>query len=532
LPQSTAFAQRHAIERGVGAIQGFSMTVSPDISAWTTCVRRLGVLTLLGLSGCTHVPSAQDAMAPLRTELSERHPSVAMTLPDPADALQSRISALPDLATARALALRNDPQLRQAIVDLGISETAWRDARRPGNPSIAWLRHRGDGDWNGTQWSLSLGITDLLLLPQRTRLREREREQARATLLAQVARTLSATDRAWYGWVGAQLAAEASELLAEAAQLSLELAERFQQAGNLPPVDLAIYRADAARAKVAMIDAKQIAIEFGHALRIQLGLADHDVVLPASTFGLPHTPPDLAQLQALARKFAPALQTARNIHRQREAELLLAQRSAWIGELEMEAEHESRAGETTDTAIGLHWQIPLFEQGQSRRQRARWRLQAAHTDLQTIEQQVMHQVAMSHQRLTALAAQIQLYETALLPALTTAVAEQQKRQNYMLISVFDLLRARRDQFEAAQAYVASLSAYWQTLAALGASIGADLPDMPMPSATFDLAKLLGLGANTSAPLSQPMDHRHHHAQPAAVANPAPEAHTGHHHHED
>jgi hypothetical protein len=108
---------------------------------------------------------------------------------------------------------------------------------------------------------------------------------------------------------------------------------------------------------------------------------------------------------------------------------------------------------------------------------------------------------MSHQRLTALAAQIQLYETALLPALTTAVAEQQKRQNYMLISVFDLLRARRDQFEAAQAYVASLSAYWQTLAALGASIGADLPDMPMPSATFDLAKLLGLGANTSAPLS-------------------------------
>lgn len=506
------------------------MIVSSRNTPWAMRARRLGALTLLGLSGCTHLPSTQEAIAPLRSDLSERHPSIAIHLPDPADAMQAEVSELPDLAAARALALFNDPQLRQAIVDLGISETEWRDARRPGNPTLTWLRHRQDGDWNGTQWSLSLGITDLLLLPQRTRLSEREREQARHALLAQVAHTLSATDAAWFGWMGAQSAAEASELLAEAAQLSFDLAQRFHQAGNLEPVDLAMYRADAARAALAQIEAHQVAVQRQHELLMQLGLADHEVRLPNDALGIPDASPDLAPLQALAKKFAPALQSARDAYQQREAEMQLAQRSAWIGELAMEAEHELRVNEAADNAIGLQWQIPLFDQGQSRRQRAHWRLQAAITTLQATEQQVMHQVAMQHERLTALTAQIRQYENTLLPALALAVSEQQKRQNFMLISVFDLLRTRREQFEAAQAYVATVSAYWQTLAELSATLGTDLPDTRPPSATVDLAALLQLGGNSMP--SAPMDHRHHHTQPAAMDKPTSDAHTGHHHHED
>ena len=506
------------------------MIVSSPIPSWATRARRLAALTLLGLSGCTHLPSAQETIAPLRANLSERHPSIAIHLPDPADALQAEVSELPDLATARALALFNDPQLRQAIVDLGIAETEWRDARRPGNPTLTWLRHRQDGDWNGTQWNLSLGITDLLLLPQRTRLSERERERARHTLHAQIARTLSATDAAWFGWMGAQSAAEASQLLAEAALLSFDLAQRFHQAGNLEPIDLAMYRADAARATLTQIEAHQVAVQRQHELLMQLGLADHEVRLPKDALGIPDARPDLASLQALAKQFAPALQTARDAHQQREAELQWAQRSAWIGELGLEAEHESRGDEAADKAIGLQWQVPLFDQGQSRRQRARWRLQAAITTVQATEQQVMHQLAMQHERLTALAKQIRQYQDTLLPALALAVSEQQKRQNFMLISVFDLLRSRREQFEAAQAYVATVSAYWQTLAELSATLGTDLPAMQTASTTVDLATLLQLGGDSTP--SAPMDHRHHHTQAAAMDQPTSAAHTGHHHHED
>lgn len=498
------------------------MNHSTDSPASAKALRRLLPLLFLSLSACVSIPTQHDRLAPLQGALQSRHPDAEHFLPDPAEALSTTEQIpLTDLSAARALALRNDPALRETMVALGISETLLIDAQRPGNPSLSWLRHRSNGEDAGTQWSMSLGITDLLWLPQRRRVALQEREEARTELQVQVSRTLAETDAAWYEWIGARVAAQASGLLREATELSLALAERFDAAGNLEPLDLARYRADAAAASIAHRQAQQEEDTQAHALLMQLGVAGDSGVLPKPSLIRPDSVPELSTLLDLSRQFNPDRQRAMAALARSEANLQYAQRSAWLGDMELEIERESRPQEALDTAVGLHWQLPLFSQGQTRRQRARWQHQLAQTALQRSDLQRIHAVQSLHAQLTSQLAQIDDFEQRLLPALSEALDAQQRRQNYMLSSVFDLLQTRREQFAAAREYVTVVARYWQTLAELSRVVGSDLPVVAAERPRIELDRLLGLGRADIDP------HAGHTAKPTTPAD-----HTGHHHHEN
>jgi cobalt-zinc-cadmium efflux system outer membrane protein len=95
------------------------------------------------------------------------------------------------------------------------------------------------------------------------------------------------------------------------------------------------------------------------------------------------------------------------------------------------------------------------------------------------------------------------------PARETAVRETQKQVNYMLVGVFELLRAKRQQIDAYQSYLEAVRDYWQARADLRRAVGTRLPDDVQP-----LEPVPGIDEMDPRP-DKPAHEHHHHGQGAA-----------------
>src|SRR3972149_9213809 len=67
------------------------------------------------------------------------------------------------------------------------------------------------------------------------------------------------------------------------------------------------------------------------------------------------------------------------------------------------------------------------------------------------------------------------YRDALLPGAASVVARRQEEGNFMLRSVFELLQARRNEYDAWQAYLESVRNCWVAWTGLRAATGGSLP---------------------------------------------------------
>jgi outer membrane protein, heavy metal efflux system len=83
------------------------------------------------------------------------------------------------------------------------------------------------------------------------------------------------------------------------------------------------------------------------------------------------------------------------------------------------------------------------------------------------------------------------YRTAILPQRDLIVSSTQEEHNFMLVGVFELLQARRSQFEAYQAYVEAVRDYWIARTDLRRSVGGALPGENPADADVPMTEQLG-----------------------------------------
>ncbi len=106
------------------------------------------------------------------------------------------------------------------------------------------------------------------------------------------------------------------------------------------------------------------------------------------------------------------------------------------------------------------------------------------------------------------------YRDELLPSAASAVARQQERVNFMLVSVFELIRSRREEYDAWQGYFESVRDYWIARSALRAAIGGLLPgDEELPPATVGAEEIVTPGAQPDRQDEQDEQDEHAGEQP-------------------
>lgn len=270
------------------------------------------------------------------------------------------------------LALANSPSM-QALVAQGWADmAAANQAGRIGNPVFAFERIRA-GDEVELGRLLSIGLLDLLTLPQRQVISRNQVAQARVQLSASVVERVSEVRQAWVRAVSAQQLLGYADQVNRSAQASAELAKRMQQVGNFTKLQRARQHAFYADSAAQSASAQHAATAAREELVRLLGLTDAQAAqlkLPERLPDLPPEPIAAAAVSASAAQQRIDIQLAR-------LQLEVAGKSQGLALLNSLVDVE--AGVRRDTVFDNHSgekshrrgyelaiSLPIFDWGRSR----------------------------------------------------------------------------------------------------------------------------------------------------------------------
>src|SRR5262249_61198134 len=119
--------------------------------------------------------------------------------------------------------------------------------------------------------------------------------------------------------------------------------------------------------------------------------------------------------------------------------------------------------------------MPLFDQGQAHIGRAMAELRRAQQEYYALGVQVRATARMVREQLQGAQDRALYYRDIVLPLRERIVNETQLQYNAMQRGVFELLRAREQQIQAAVAYIDTLRDYWLARTDLGLLLSGRLP---------------------------------------------------------
>lgn len=419
------------------------------------------------------------------------------------------------------VAMLRSPRLQEEYARLGLARADIMEAVQIANPRFTFANLNALG---GPGSQLTLGLTmplvDLLVLPARARLARSDFERAKLAIAASVLGVGFDVETAWYDYVGAQQVADMRAAVASGMATSAELARRFYAAGNISELQL---KREEAAASQTQIDAAR-ALVAARLARLQLnttiGLSGADadwrtidrLPLPVAAED------DPVLLEAMANQGNLAL-----LAKAREVDILrdaagITRKTRLIGDAQIGFERERETDGSKIQGPTASIEIPIFNQGGARVQRAEARYLQARAQLLALQLKTDNAVRLGAERVQVLADIVKTHREALIPARETVVERSQQEQNFMLIGVFELIQAKTQEYEAYQGYLESIRDYWLARLDLMRVVGARLPSEQAASGqTPSVGEIL-------TPRGIAMDHsRHGAADSGAGAAPQPMA---------
>ncbi|WP_420468652.1 TolC family protein [Panacagrimonas sp.] len=487
--------------------------------------RALWLAALLTLGGCASVP-ADRGLSGVQRLIAERDARLA-ALPHSQNTAQPELDRqvnrlladplTPDRAVAVAL-LRN-PSVQLSYAQLGLAQADWLQASRLSNPvlSLSVLESDADGERSKLGYGLVQNFTDALFLRRRARNADGELAHAQSVAAAQWQALAADVYARYYAALGAQQIAQMRAVIAEAAVVSAELADRFHAAGNLSDLERARERA---AAEQAMLDVEAAQAQ-RDATRIELltvmGLSLDAPVTLSSGLPLPVTDETpLAHLIELGLSQRLDLQQRRQNQAVLRASAELARKLRWIPFLQVGVQGERETDGTRLLGPTLSVELPIFGRDRSGVLRTEAQLEQVQAQTELLRAAITGEIGTAYARMLAAQARAARHRDGLIPQREAIVAHTQAMQNYMLVGPFDLLLAKQQEYAAYEGYLLSLQDYWQVRVTLARAVGVALPSDENIGQASQLPVVLPDKAPDNA-------HQHHHH-----AAPGQDAHGGAH----
>jgi len=483
------------------------------------------------LTACATVDPTGDTLE-INRLLSDRGapaPGWETTGPVSDDAMVRAWLAEPMTADrAVAMAMLRSPRLQEQYGELGLARADILEAMQIANPRLGASRMSvEDGPGTKIAYGLAMPLVDLLVLPLRVRLARAEHERARYRIASAVMEVSLEVEAAWYRHVAANQVAAMRAAVAEGLDASAVLALRYFDAGNISELQLSREQAAASEARIdaarAAVDARMARLE----LTTLIGLTGAEAEWQATTvLPLPvATEDDPAELRRMAAESSLTLLAAR-----REAEISanvagVTSALRLLGDtgIGYEREEEIDGGRISGPTLDL--ELPIFNQGQARVARAQAQLRLTRARLARIELSSANAVDAGAERVRVMSDIVRIHREALVPQRETVVARSQEQQNFMLIGVFDLIRAKTEEYDAWQSYLEAVRDYWLARVDLMQVVGARLPsERQTTESSPSVSDILTPTAGAAMP---GLDHSRHGAPAPAPAAPAAPDHSNH-----
>ncbi|HET9952877.1 MAG TPA: TolC family protein [Polyangiaceae bacterium] len=415
----------------------------------------LSALSLIVSAACS--PAAVD-YAELRSAAQARLP--ARSLAPESNDVKALLRAPITPDSAARIAVLNNRGLRASLEDLSIANAELSRARRLPNPTLEGaLRYHRHG---GTDLEVGalIDLSSFLLLSVRSRAAE---AQVAATRLASIGAILDLTfdaKRAYYEYQAALDALELRKTVSRALAASAEAAQRLHDAGNITDLELASESSLYEEARLTEQRASAHLAAAREHLNTVLGVfgnADR-----WSTSGRMAKPP--AEELAVNALESSAVKRSLELRISEQRYAAAAQRENFArarGLLpELKAGVSAEREESWGVGPAVEIEVPLLYQGQADVAVARAQKRKQIETYADLAVRVRSNARATATRLGAARDAVLYYESTLLPLKAKIVEETQLKYNAMLIGVFQLLQAKRDQVETAARYVEQLKEYW------------------------------------------------------------------------
>lgn len=376
--------------------------------------------------------------------------------------------------SAVQIALLGNRRLQAELEGVGIAQAELLQAGLLENPSFS-----GEFPINGDlTLSLVQNFFSLLTLPARRTVAGSAFDRARFEVGNKVLELAAEVRAAYYKLVADEQAAELFRQAIAATEAAAELSQRQVAAGNANRRDQAVQQAQYAQAvlEVAKIEA-QIAGD-REALNRLLGLWGDQIAwnLPERLPDVPAEKPSIDGLEALALERRLDLAGARQDYVTSTYALEFGRQVAWLSVLGLGIQLE-KPGDSGKWAKGpvVELTLPIFDWGQARvagLEAQRRRSEKAYAALAV---DARSQVREAWTRLNAAQDAAAFYQNTLLPLRQQIVQEETRLYNGMIISIYDLLRSRQEQVNAARDYIGALREYWVARSDLEKALAGPLP---------------------------------------------------------
>ena len=445
---------------------------------------------LLFLNGCATV-SKDGGREDVRRIAANR--GLDMPAAESAQARVDNLVAEPLSAnSAVEIGLLVGPEAQRLYAKLSAGAGEVYQRGRMSNPmlSASVLDPSEPGDRDLITVGLTATLVDLVTLPMRSRLAREEFAALRESVADDFLRLASDIKKSFYRFVAAKQAARMYEQIADAADLSGRLAQRFHSAGNFSEKELVEVQAMASEAKLAFLTASADAYGARHDLASRIGLPlDGNWDAPARLPGVPDSAPDLRTQLALAREQRLDLSAARTRARVTSDRRGMTGWSRWLQELEMGAERERETDGETLKGPTVDWEVPLFNQHRDELLEADAAVMDALSNFRAAQLAVNNDVRLAHAAVLNAGQQVREFQQVLLPHRARYSELAQQEVNFMLIGVFELFDAKQEEYESNKHYLERVEAYWSARIDLASATGSLLISEPT-GAVIDIDDLI------------------------------------------
>lgn len=445
----------------------------------------LPLLTSLALlASCAAPPGTadRDTRAAVATRTGYPAPPEADIARVVADLLGRPLTA----DSAAQIALLNNAGLRAGFEDIGIAQADWVGAGLLKNPELGLGLGFPTSPPSVTRLTVSFtqSFLDLLTLPRRKKIAAAELEAVRLRIADQALTLVAETKQAVYLLQAQQQVIGRLQGALDLEHTAAELAQLQHDAGNTS--DFALVQRQAAYDQLQLEVARAQAEAQGQreALNRLLGLAGAPTAwhVEDTLAAVPAAPPPLDQLEALALDQRFDLAAAKADYAAAARTLGIAENYRFTPSLELGAEFERDVDKqkTLGPTVGI--ELPLFDRGAARTQRAQAQLRQAADRLDALSTVARSEVRVARDRLLAARDAAQLYRDKLVPEQHRLLQLTLERYNGMFASTYELILARQNEFTAERGEIEARRDYWLALAELERAAGGSLAQTsPQPA---------------------------------------------------
>ena len=433
----------------------------------------------VALAGCVS-PAPKKAYSDVEKTTGERlPPAVRLDVERGELAVQERTKVLltQGLLTADKaveLALLNNPALGEGAQEIAVARAELAQGGTLENPRIHYGIRKGGGE-TGYEFSAMMNFMDLAALPLRRKFASGRYEQARLRISHEVLTLASLVKEAFYAAQAAQQRTALRKTAYESFEAASELIDRQRKAGNINALEHAREKAAGEEAGVEFTRAEAEAEQSRERLSALMGVQDRapwtvDETEPA----LPADEPPLAKLEEAALRQRWDLAAARRdpaILKQ----ALSINRLGQFGAVSVGIDSEKGLGEPRGIGPAIEFSLPLFDIQRNTSARLKAEMRRSVFTVAALENQIRLEVRLARSSLVAARKSAERYRSALIPLRRRVAAETLKHYNFMLMGVYDVLRTRREEFDARRESIDAVRDYWTAWAELERALGGNIP---------------------------------------------------------